>query len=82
MGPEHRAEYDKLLATETFVGVKAMNKKTYEEGMERGFERGKEEGFERGLEEGFERGSEEGLERGSEEGLERGEGGRNGPGTP
>ena len=40
MGPEHRAEYDKLLATETFVGVKAMNKTFYEEGIEEGIKRG------------------------------------------
>jgi len=39
MGPEHRAEYDKLLATETFIGVKAMNKTIYEEGIEEGMER-------------------------------------------
>ena len=45
MGPEHRAEYDKLLATETFVGVKAMNKTIYEEGIEEGMERGMERGF-------------------------------------
>ena len=43
MGPEHRAEYDKLLATETFVGVKAMNKTIYEEGIEEGMERGMEQ---------------------------------------
>ena len=45
MGPQHRAEYDKLLATETFVGVKAMNKTIYEEGIEEGMERGMERGF-------------------------------------
>ena len=50
MGPQHRAEYDKLLATETFVGVKAMNKTIYEEGIEEGMERGREEGMERGME--------------------------------
>ena len=49
MGPEHRAEYDKLLATETFVGVKAMNKTIYEEGIEEGMERGRVEGMEREL---------------------------------
>ena len=42
MGPEHRAEWDKLLATETFLGVKAMNKTFYEEGIEEGIERGME----------------------------------------
>ena len=42
MGPEHRAEWDKLLATETFLGVKAMNKTFYEEGIEEGMERGME----------------------------------------
>ena len=45
MGHTHRAEYDKLLATETFVGVKAMNKTIYEEGIEEGMERGMERGF-------------------------------------
>ncbi len=40
MGPQHRAEYDKLLATETFLGVKAMNKTIYEEGIEEGIEQG------------------------------------------
>ena len=43
MWPEHRAEYDKLLATETFLGVKAMNKTIYEEGIEEGMERGMEQ---------------------------------------
>ena len=56
MGPEHRAEYDKLLATETFVGVKAMNKTIYEEGIEEGIERGMVEGIRRGMVEGIERG--------------------------
>ena len=42
MGPQHRAEWDKLLATETFLGVKAMNKTFYEEGIEEGIERGME----------------------------------------
>ena len=49
MGPQHRAEYDKLLATETFVGVKAMNKTIYEEGIEEGIRRGMVEGIERGM---------------------------------
>ena len=49
MGPQHRAEWDKLLATETFLGVKAMNKTFYEEGIEEGMERGREEGMEREL---------------------------------
>ena len=49
MGPEHRAEYDKLHATETFVGVKAMNKTFYEEGIEEGIRRGMVEGIERGM---------------------------------
>ncbi len=44
MGPQHRAEWDKLLATETFLGVKAMNKTFYEEGIEEGIERGIEQG--------------------------------------
>ena len=56
MGPEHRAEYDKLLATETFVGVKAMNKTFYEEGIEEGIKRGMVEGIRRGMVEGIERG--------------------------
>ncbi|RLT17334.1 MAG: hypothetical protein DWI28_06345 [Planctomycetota bacterium] len=56
LGPEHRAEYDNLLATETFVGVKAMNKTFYEEGIEEEIERGMVEGIKRGMVEGIERG--------------------------
>ena len=56
MGPEHRAEYDNLLATETFVGVKAMNKTFYEEGIEEGIKRGMVEGIKRGMVEGIEEG--------------------------
>ena len=56
MGPEHRAEYDKLLATETFVGVKAMNKTFYEEGIEEGIKRGMVEGIKQGMVEGIEEG--------------------------
>ena len=48
MGPKHRAEYDKLLATETYSGVKAMNKTIYEEGIEKGVKQERKEGLERG----------------------------------
>ena len=68
MGPEHRAEYDKLHATETFIGVKAMNKTIYEEGIEEGIKRGMVEG----IEEGIKRGMVEGIERGMVEGIEEG----------
>ena len=69
MGPTHRAEYDKLLATETFVGVKAMNKTIYEEGIEEGIKRGMVEGIRRGMVEGIERGMVEGIERGMRQEL-------------
>ena len=69
MGPEHRAEYDKLLATETFIGVKAMNKTIYEEGIEEGIKRGIVEGIKRGMVEGIRRGMVEGIERGMRQEL-------------
>ena len=48
MGPQHGAEWDNLLATETFSGVKAMNKTIYEEGIEKGVKQERKEGLERG----------------------------------
>ena len=69
LGPEHRAEYDNLLATETFVGVKAMNKTFYEEGIEEEIERGMVEGIKRGMVEGIERGMVEGIEEGMRQEL-------------
>ena len=69
MGPEHRAEYDKLHATETFIGVKAMNKTIYEEGIEEGIKRGIVEGIKRGMVEGIRRGMVEGIERGMRQEL-------------
>ena len=48
MEPEQKAEYDKLLATETYAGVKAMNKTIYEEGIEEGMEKGVKFGREEG----------------------------------
>ena len=52
MGPKHRAEYDKLLATETYAGVKAMNKTIYEEGIEKGVKQGVKQGIEKGVKQG------------------------------
>ena len=60
MEPEQKAEYDKLLATETYAGVKAMNKTIYEEGIEEGVKFGREEGVKFGREEGVKFGREEG----------------------
>ncbi len=50
MEPQNKAEYDKLLATETYKGVKAMNKTIYEEGIETGRKEGWEAGREKGIE--------------------------------
>ena len=76
MGPQHGAEWDNLLATETFVGVKAMNKTIYEEGIEKGLKQGvkqgRKEGIEKGMERGMEKGIEKGIEKGMEQGMERG----------
>ncbi len=64
MGPQHGAEWDNLLATETFSGVKAMNKTIYEEGIEKGLKQGVKQGRKEGIEKGMERGMEKGMERG------------------
>ena len=56
MGPQHRAEWDKLLATETFLGVKAMNKTFYEEGIENGVKQGVKQGIEKGVKQGVKQG--------------------------
>ena len=64
MGPQHGAEWDNLLATETFSGVKAMNKTIYEEGIEKGLKQGVKQGRKEGIEKGMERGMEQGMEQG------------------
>jgi hypothetical protein len=72
-------EFERLLATETYHGVQAMNKTWYEKGVEQGqamnttwYEKGLAQGIEQGIERGIEQGIEKGIEQGIEQGIEKG----------
>lgn len=58
---EGRAEYERILSTEPYSKVIAMNKTPYDLGMEQGIERGIERGIEKGIEQGIEKGAEKAL---------------------
>jgi hypothetical protein len=61
MDESQRQEFDRLVTTEPFRGVQAMNKTVYEQGIEKGIEKGLEMNktvYEKGIEKGLEKGLE------------------------
>jgi hypothetical protein len=44
LGPEQQREFERLLATEPYQGVRAMNTTWFEKGLQQGREQGREEG--------------------------------------
>jgi hypothetical protein len=59
---QHR-EFERLVATESYQGVQAMNVTVYEKGMEKGTKKGMEKGMKEGIEQGIEKGIEKGIEQ-------------------
>lgn len=43
LDPEQQREFERLLTTEPYRGVQAMNTTCYEKGLEKGLEKGREE---------------------------------------
>jgi hypothetical protein len=65
---EQQREFERLIATESYRGVQAMNTTWYEKGLEKGLEKGRDEAralnttwYEKGLEKGLEKGRREVL---------------------
>jgi predicted transposase YdaD len=52
LDPEQQREFERLIVTEPYRGVKAMNTTWYEKGLAKGREEGREEGREQGREQG------------------------------
>ncbi len=49
---EQQRQFENLLQSKTYAGVRAMNQTIYEKGMEEGIEKGMEKGMEKGIEKG------------------------------
>src|SRR4029077_1121378 len=48
LDPEQQREFERLVVTEPYRGVQAMNTTWYEKGLEQGLEKGLEKGLEEG----------------------------------